>query len=136
MVRDLRTSALALCVALAFAAGAASAQDATVLTTGPKRAVGAGSGLGFTYGWKGEELGRNAEGKPDMRNPPTIREVFPESPAARAGLQVGDVIVSVNGRDGRNPPLFNGLRPGAEVTLRVRRDDEEREITLVWSPKS
>lgn len=130
-----RFGALVLCIGFAFSAKSVAAQGATTLTTESKRAVGAGRGLGFTYGWKGEDMGRNAEGKLDMRNPPTIRQVLPDSPAARAGLQAGDVIVSVNGRDGRNPPLFNDFQPGSKVVLRIRRGDDEREIALVWSPK-
>jgi hypothetical protein len=38
------------------------------------------------------------------------------------------VIVSVNGRDGRQSPLFRDLRPGSTIVMRVRRGDEEREI--------
>jgi len=59
---------------------------------------------------------------------PTVSSVVEGSAAARAGLRVGDVIVSLNGRDARRPPLLAGVSRGTEVVLRVRRGDEERDI--------
>ena len=52
----------------------------------------------------------------------TVVEVRPRGPAARAGLEVGDVIVSVDGQDvtGRNRHMYRGLTevsPGHIVEL-------------------
>ena len=91
--------------------------------------VGGGSGhntLGFTYG--GGRVVVDARGNPQPLDHPTIRSVTPSSPAALAGLAVGDTIVSVNGRDSRERPLFPDRRHGARYILRIRRADEEREV--------
>lgn len=122
MARYLRICLLALAAALATHAGPLSAQDAV-------RTVGSGSGLGFSWGWEGG-LARGADGRLVMQNPPVVRSVTPQSAAARAGLRVGDIIVSANGRDGRTPRLFDGIRPGTPVMLRIRRNDAESEITF------
>lgn len=63
---------------------------------------------------------------------PYVTVVVPGTNAARAGLVAGDTIVSVNGRDSRQPPLFPVRRAGTEYTLLVRRAGEERELTYVY----
>ena len=61
-----------------------------------------------------------------------VSAVAPGSPAERAGVQPGDVIVSFNGEpvaDGnalRN--AVAGTQPGTEVTLTVRRDGREEQL--------
>jgi S1-C subfamily serine protease len=65
--------------------------------------------------------------------PLTVTEVEPESPAARAGLQKGDVIAQVNGhapRDFIECTDLIGASPNQEVTLTVRRGGERRAITV------
>ncbi len=63
-----------------------------------------------------------------------IAQVLPESPAAKAGLSSGDVIISVNSkavRSGSDLRNFIGLlRVGARVDLQVVRDGEELSIDL------
>ena len=61
-----------------------------------------------------------------------IAQVQPGSPADRAGLRRGDVILSLNGTEVNEP---NALRnqvastaPGSEVTLAIRRDGTEMQI--------
>lgn len=61
---------------------------------------------------------------------PTVSRVEEGSPAATAGLRVGDAIVSLNGRDSRDGPLFTRIDPGTRYVIRIRRGDEEREVTL------
>jgi S1-C subfamily serine protease len=61
-----------------------------------------------------------------------INSVSPGSPAERAGLQRGDVIVAINGEKISDP---NALRnriaataPGTEVTLTIVRDGKEQQV--------
>lgn len=54
------------------------------------------------------------------------------SPAAEAGLQAGDVLLTVDGREPpKTLPIFPGATPGREYKLRVKRGSEEKEIVLV-----
>lgn len=64
-----------------------------------------------------------------------ISEVFPETPASRAGLRAGDIVISFGGKRVGD---FNSLtelvgktEPGAQVRLVVRRGDEMLELDLV-----
>ncbi len=56
---------------------------------------------------------------------PVIESIEPGSPAERAGLMAGDVIVSINSQDmKKNPvPPSSMLEPGQKVTFRYRRSD-------------
>lgn len=66
---------------------------------------------------------------------PVITGVRPGSPAAEAGLTVGDVILSVDGQDTEERlPNFRIATPGRQYVLRVRRGGEEREVAIVAAP--
>lgn len=65
--------------------------------------------------------------------PLVIGTVAAGSPAERAGLAPGDVILEVDGRDARAPGAMR-LRPGIRYTFRIRRGDQEREVALVPIP--
>jgi serine protease Do len=58
-----------------------------------------------------------------------IADLDPEGPAARGGLQAGDVIIEVNGeeveRSSSLPRLIGRGAPGSEVELTLMRDGEE-----------
>jgi S1-C subfamily serine protease len=64
-----------------------------------------------------------------------IGEVVPESPAARAGLAEGDVVVAVNDEpvtvDNDLATIIGQLQPGDEVRLTVRTMQDDDEIILV-----
>ena len=64
-----------------------------------------------------------------------IREVQPDTAAAKAGLEKGDVIFEINGRKVEGPAqlaqVISGSVPGDEVKLRFRRGDDEREAKAV-----
>lgn len=61
-----------------------------------------------------------------------VNNVFPETPAADAKLQTGDVIISVDGKDVKRPQQLQGiveqLKAGEEYDFVVLRDGKEMEI--------
>lgn len=63
-----------------------------------------------------------------------VNRVEPGSAAERAGIEVGDVILEVNGRDievfSDLPPIVGSIRPGEEVSLTVSRWGETRELSV------
>lgn len=71
----------------------------------------------------------------DGDNGPVIAAVEEDSPAAEAGLQVDDVILSINDEAVETSQdavqLVRALNPGDEVTLTVDRDGETLEINAV-----
>ena len=72
-----------------------------------------------------------ADGTVRSAAPPVISEVLEGSPAARAGLLPGDVILTVNGRDARETGLLRAREVGQEFALRIRRGEQLRDVTVV-----
>lgn len=67
-----------------------------------------------------------------------VTDVFDGSPAERAGIRAGDVLVRVNGRsaDERSLSSFaRRVRPGEPVRLTLRREGEVREVELRAAPR-
>lgn len=60
-----------------------------------------------------------------------VDTVIADSPAGRAGLQVGDQILEVNGRNGRHLPFLPRRHPGTEYELTVRRRGQLLRVILV-----
>ena len=64
-----------------------------------------------------------------------IAKVLPNGPAAKAGLQVGDIVRSVNGEEVRTstelPVMVGNLVPGKEVTLGIWRKGQQIEQKVV-----
>jgi serine protease Do len=62
-----------------------------------------------------------------------IRTVKKNSPAAKAGLQVGDVILSVSGKKIENasnlPVIVSSYRPGQEITLEIIREGKPMTVS-------
>jgi membrane-associated protease RseP (regulator of RpoE activity) len=69
-----------------------------------------------------------------------VTEVVPETPAAKAGLESGDVITSVNGKAVSDPDMLRetirASGVGKQVDLQVMRGGEKKEIkaTLEEAP--
>ena len=66
-----------------------------------------------------------------------VSRVLPDSPAEKAGLKVGDIIVAYNGHEiGRSsdlPPLVGSSRVGSRGRLEIIRDGKSRSIEVVLS---
>ena len=73
---------------------------------------------------------RAAVGLPE-REGLLVRGVVEDSPAGKAGLQRGDLLVSINGTPLSSvDALFDALESGGELTLGVLRGTEEREVAI------
>ncbi len=63
-----------------------------------------------------------------------VSKVLPDSPAAGAGLEAGDVIVSFNGIEVESsadlPPLVGNTRVGQDVPVRVIRNSAPKSLTV------
>ncbi|HSD54139.1 MAG TPA: DegQ family serine endoprotease [Burkholderiales bacterium] len=63
-----------------------------------------------------------------------VANVEPGAPAAKAGLQTGDVIVAFNGKpiaeSGELPTIVADVKPGDTVTARVWRNGAERDVRI------
>jgi carboxyl-terminal processing protease len=53
--------------------------------------------------------------------------VIPDSPAAEAGLQIGDVVISINGGD----PFDEAWRSSAQATVRLQRGNQVFDVVLI-----
>jgi predicted metalloprotease with PDZ domain len=62
---------------------------------------------------------------------PTIASVEPGSPADKAGLRAGDLVVTIGGEDAHRLKLEAILKPGARVPVRVQRDGVPKEIAVI-----
>ena len=64
-----------------------------------------------------------------------VSQVMPDSPAQRAGLRAGDIILAFNGRalrdSGQLPPLVGQTPVGQTVELEIQRDGRRRTIEVV-----
>jgi serine protease Do len=63
---------------------------------------------------------------------PTIESIDPGSPAEKAGLRAGDVLISINKQDfRRNPiPMSSLLVPGQKIVFQYRRGDAAKTLSL------
>ena len=61
-----------------------------------------------------------------------VNEVQPNSPAEKAGIETGDVVVAVNGKKIEDPRelqmLVAGLSPGTKVDVKVVREGKEKQL--------
>jgi S1-C subfamily serine protease len=98
-----------------------------------------------SYGWLGVSIGTLPEEYAAdlygaLVHGAFVQGVYRGSPAARAGIQTGDTIVSVNGvaiTDATDLVLVVGkLSPGASATFDVRRGSQKLELTAAIDERS
>ncbi len=83
-----------------------------------------------------QDVDRNLADSFGMEQPhgALVSRVMPDSPASRAGLEVGDVIVTFNDQRLLNssqlPPLVGSSKVDEPAKLRVLRDGKERDIAI------
>ncbi len=64
---------------------------------------------------------------------PLVAEVFPDTPAMQAGLQVGDEVLAVDGHlinDWRELVIYVKNHPDQMITLTLKRGQEEKELSV------
>jgi serine protease Do len=63
-----------------------------------------------------------------------VTKIYPNTPAEKAGIQVGDIVTEVNGFKINNEnsmfSVFHEFRAGQTITLQIVRDDEELTKTM------
>jgi S1-C subfamily serine protease len=70
-----------------------------------------------------------------------VNDVLPDSPAAKAGLKKGDVILKMEKKEYKDPmelvKVLVTKKPGDKITLGIKRDGKEMdvEVTLAEAPK-
>lgn len=81
-----------------------------------------GFGLSFSGSIKHKDEGKSAEWR--FNEPPLIKSVQPDSPADKAGLQVNDVLLEIDGLEldsRKGGQHFSCMAPGQTVEWKVRR---------------
>ena len=78
-------------------------------------------------GWLGVEYDKSESGTI------AVKKVVPGSPAAKAGFEVGDVLVALNGVDITDKEKVSAVKknllPGTTATYTVKRDGWNKELT-------
>lgn len=111
------------CVSLAAAAEQRDAER----RAGTRAGTPSAGFHGMTYG--GQFVMEN--GTLRLAGPPRVQEVICGSPAHRAGVRTGDLIISVNGRDPGQSGALAAHRAGLRFDLRVRRGSTVHSFSFV-----
>jgi RNA polymerase sigma factor (sigma-70 family) len=82
-----------------------------------------------TYGYLGVMLAGDEENGRVF-----VHEVFPDSPAAKAGVKAEDIVLKVGDKETKDPQTavsaLKALKPGEKVTIRFRRGEKEKDLTI------
>lgn len=81
-------------------------------------------------------IGEESPTAPAMREYPKIDSVYSNSPASKAGVRRGDVVLQIGGIDARRAvQLDKLLKIGTKLTLRVQRDGSTKDLVLMIEKK-
>lgn len=122
------TAQVALALALGAGIATAKAQDRPQEEGAPQ-------------GWFGVTISTSGTmdetGNTSYNGYPIVTGVAAGSPAARAGVQVRDVLISFNSHDMKSDPtgLRDLLQPGTNFIVRLRRGNEVRDVKGVIAPR-
>ena len=92
-----------------------------------------------TRGWLGvliQDVTRELAESFDMKKPQgaLISKVLPESPALKAGIEVGDIVIRFNGKEvsfsSDLPPMVGATAVGKKVPVDILRRGKEKRLTL------
>ena len=89
--------------------------------------------LGMSWQFDGP-FNLSDDGARRATSPPSVSSITPCSPAHRAGLEPGDILLKVNGRDGTAGRLFPNGAPGTPYHLEVQRGTERWTVLLEVGP--
>ena len=66
-----------------------------------------------------------------LQDYPKIDMVYPDSPASKAGIRRGDIVLSLGGQDTRRPVVLDRiLKPMTRLPVRIQRDGSLKDITV------
>jgi tetratricopeptide (TPR) repeat protein len=107
--------------------------SALTLPDAAEKLVGGGGWVGFALREFATGTNAPASAGAPASNEVRVARVFQNSPAGRAGLQPGDVLLAFGGSPVTNASQIERttlLRPDSATTLKLRRGEEEKLVTL------